>query len=181
MHELETERLRLVPFADIHLEALHALWTDPDVRRYLWDGRVISRDQAREIIRTSASNFGECGFGFWAMFPREFQAEAIGFCGFRRFVDTGEPELLYGVLPRYWGKGLVTEAAHAVVQYGFDVCGFKRIIAATDTPNQSSVRVMQRLGMVFEQRREFQGLDTVFFELTPEDYADYQLTRSRHG
>ena len=179
MHELETERLRLVPLAEADLDALHLLWTDPDVRRYLWDDVLISREQASEIIRTSVSNFAECGFGFWAMFPREFDSDAIGFCGFRQFEETGEPELLYGVLPRYWGKGLVTEAAHAVVRYGFDVRGFKRIIAATDTPNQSSVRVMQRLGMVFERRRLFHGLDTVFYELTPEGYAEYGTIQLR--
>ncbi len=171
MHELETERLRLRPFADEHLDALHSLWTDPDVRRYLWDDRVMSREQAIAVIKASESNFAQRGFGFWALLLRAEGDALVGFCGFRVFEESGEPELLYGILPRLWGKGLVTEAGHVVIRDGFERCGFSRVVAATDTPNQSSVKVMQRLGMVFMKRGKFHGLDTVFFELTPEDYA----------
>lgn len=174
MYELDTERLRLTPFTMDHLDALHALWTDPDVRRYLWDGEVISRERAAEVIADSERNFARRGFGFWAMQLRSDADEIVGFCGYRVFEDSGEPELLYGILPRCWGKGLVTEAGHAVIRDGFERNGFARIIAATDTPNQSSVKVMQRLGMVFLKRGEFHGLDTVFFELTPEDYAAHR-------
>lgn len=171
MYELDTERLRLTPFTASHLDALHALWTDPDVRRYLWDGEVISRDRAAEVITDSERNFSERGYGFWAMLLRAESDALVGFCGYRVFESSGEPELLCGIHPRCWGKGLVSEAGHAVIRDGFERSGFKRIIAATDTPNQSSVRVMQRLGMVYLRRGEFHGLDTVFYELTPEDYA----------
>ncbi len=191
MYELDTERLRLTPFNMKHLSALHALWTDPDVRRYLWDGEVISRERAAGVINDSERNFSERGYGFWVMqlrageqadaetHPGTEPGEVVGFCGYRRFEDGGEPELLYGILPRFWGKGLVTEACHAVIRDGFERNGFARIIAATDTPNQSSVKVMQRLGMVFLRRGEFHGLDTVFFELTPEDYAAHLALSAR--
>lgn len=177
--ELETARLRLVPFAPEHVEPLHALWTDPDVRRYLWDDQVIPRTKAERIVDESLRTFREQDFGLWALFPRaaadlEMPPDRLlGFCGFRPFEGTDQPELLYGILPEYWGKGLVTEACHAVIRHGFRRCGFRRIIAATDTPNQSSVRVMKRIGMVFEARREYHGLDTVFYALSPEDYADH--------
>ncbi|MCC5888169.1 MAG: GNAT family N-acetyltransferase [Gammaproteobacteria bacterium] len=189
MYELDTERLRLTPFTMDHLDALHALWTDPDVRRYLWDGEVISRERAAEVIADSERNFAQRGFGFYAMLLGSDDStdvavrenEVVGFCGYRVFEDSGEPELLYGILPRYWGKGLVTEAGHAVIRDGFERNGFSRIIAATDTPNQSSVKVMQRLGMVFLKRGKFHGLDTVFFELTPDDYAAHQALGARHS
>jgi len=177
--ELETARLRLTPFAPEHVERLHALWTDPDVRRYLWDDQVIPRAKAARIVDESLWTFREHGFGLWALFPQEV-ADApappdrlLGFCGFRPFEGGAQPELLYGILPEFWGEGLVTEACHAVVRDGFGRCGFRRIIAATDTPNQSSVQVMQRIGMVFEDRREYHGLDTVFYALSPEDYSDH--------
>jgi RimJ/RimL family protein N-acetyltransferase len=44
------------------------------------------------------------------------------------------------------------------------------VVAATDTPNQRSVRVMQRLGMFFSERREYHGLDTVFYALAREEF-----------
>jgi RimJ/RimL family protein N-acetyltransferase len=45
------------------------------------------------------------------------------------------------------------------------------VIAATDTPNQASVRVLQRLGMFFHERREYHGLDTVFYQLAREEFS----------
>ena len=49
--KIETERLRLRPLTANDLEDLHLLWTDADVRKYLWDDQVISREQAEEIGR----------------------------------------------------------------------------------------------------------------------------------
>ena len=51
--ELETVRLRLRPCGPKDLEPLHLLWTDPDVRRHLWDDTVIAREQAWEVIEGS--------------------------------------------------------------------------------------------------------------------------------
>jgi RimJ/RimL family protein N-acetyltransferase len=42
---LETARLRLRPFTYADVDVLHAQWTDPDVRRYLWDGRVVAEPE----------------------------------------------------------------------------------------------------------------------------------------
>lgn len=175
---LQTSRLLLEPFSPAAVDELHALWTNPEVRRYLWDDEVIPRSRAVDLVASSERAFAERGFGFWSLFLREAPEQLIGFCGFRVFEGTDEPELLYGILPAWWGKGIVTEAGHAAIRYGFEQCGFERIIAATDTPNQSSVRVMQRLGMVFESRRTFHGLDTVFYSLSPTDYADFLAMES---
>ena len=171
---VETERLHLAPFTQTDVDALHALWTDPDVRRYLWDDIVIPRSKAEEIVAASEAGFRSRGYGFWSLHRRTSPEGAlIGFCGFRPFEGSDVPELLYGILPSYWGRGLVTEAGRAAIQFGFERCKMPRIVAATDTPNQSSVQVRQRLGMVFESRREHRGLDTVFYARSPEDYADH--------
>jgi len=66
--------------------------------------------------------------------------------------------------------GYGQEAARAVLRHGFDNCGFTRVIAATDTPNQRSVNVLQSLGMSFMQRREWRGLDTVFYQLSAAEF-----------
>ena len=58
-----------------------------------------------------------------------------------------------------------------MLRYGFEDCGIERVLAATDTPNQRSVQVLRRLGMNFTERRQWHGLDTVFFDLTAADFA----------
>jgi ribosomal-protein-alanine N-acetyltransferase len=83
----------------------------------------------------------------------------IGFCGFWHFHEPPELELLYGIAPDHWHKGLATEAANAMIRYGFDVLRFERIVASTDAANTASVRVMERAGLRFWKREMTNGLD----------------------
>lgn len=168
---LRTERLLLRPISSADVDSLHRFWTDPSVRRYLWDNEIISRDKVVEIVRDSEACFGALGSGLFAIELVARPDDLVGFCGLR-YMDGGDVELLYGILPRYWGEGLVTEAAREVLRHGFESCGLSRIMGVTDTPNQRSVRVMQRLGMVFQDRREYKGLDTVFYSISPRELAD---------
>jgi ribosomal-protein-alanine N-acetyltransferase len=169
---LNTGRLKLRPIEQSDVDALHALWTDPDVRRYLWADQILPREQVADIVDKSVASFAQEGFGFFAMELTDQSGEVIGFCGHRRSGEQDQVELLYGIHPRYWGAGLVAEAAREVLQFGFENCGFDTVVAATDTPNQQSVRVLQKLGMTFEGRREFHGLDTVFFSMTRNEFFE---------
>jgi RimJ/RimL family protein N-acetyltransferase len=167
---LTTPRLRVRPITIEDVDALHELWTIPAVRRYLWDDQVLARETVQEIVTHSCESFVERGFGYFALEFRDRDG-LVGFCGHRVSEEGGhEIELLYGIHPRHWGEGLVAEAARAVLRHGFESCGMERVIAATDTPNQQAVRVLQKLGMVFEQRRQFHGLDTVFYSMSRTDF-----------
>jgi RimJ/RimL family protein N-acetyltransferase len=174
--ELNTNRLRLVPLSDNHAEAMHELSVDPEVRRYLWEGQIISFDEVRAIIEGSDACFDRLGTGFFALIlnlPDDANHEAfVGFCGHRPLEDRDDVELRFGLHPKFWGRGFGHEAAIAVLAHGFDECGIDRVVACTDTPNQRSVRVLQRLGMSFVERREWHGLDTVFYELTADDFNE---------
>jgi RimJ/RimL family protein N-acetyltransferase len=145
---LETARLRLRPFASTDVDTLHAQWTDPDVRRYLWDGRVIARDEVVAVVDESIAAFETRGSGFWVI---ELGAPpiVIGFAGLRPLPDGTELELYYGLDPRHWGHGYATEASRAVLRYGFDVLGLDAIPIRTDGPNAASVAVMERLGACY--------------------------------
>jgi ribosomal-protein-alanine N-acetyltransferase len=138
MTALTTNRLTLRPAEGKDADVLHGIWTDADVRRYLWDDVVISRDRALEAI--------EDGIGYWVIQTNR-EPTAIGFCGFRCIEGTSEIELLYGLLPQYWGRGLATEAAQALLDYIWRSTAFQRVWARTDAPNEKSLGVMRRLKM----------------------------------
>ena len=162
---LTTPRLRMAPLLPRDVEAAHALWMHPEVRRYLWDDRVIPRETAAEVTRASAHDFARFRFGLWLLFARDAPGPPAGFCGLRSAAAGSEPELLFGLLPEYWGRGLAQEASRAVLDYAFTTLGLPRVIAATDAPNERSARTLAALGMRFDRRAERQGLDTLFYDI----------------
>lgn len=174
-HVLETDRLVLKPFKFDDATFLHALWTDPQVRRYLWDEQVISHEETLGVISASIAGFDQSGFGFWTACDRTSR-QLVGFVGLRPFGSNGETELLYGLLPDYQGRGLATEASVAVLGYGFTTCHLSCIHAGTDPPNADSIRVIERLGMTFEGRREIDGQPALYYYLTTADWHRQKST-----
>jgi [ribosomal protein S5]-alanine N-acetyltransferase len=166
---IETARLKLRPFTTANVSDLHSLWIDPGVRKYLWDDEVISREQVASVIDESISLFEASQFGLWGVFFREDET-LVGFCGYWFFHDPPQLQLLYGIAPREWGSGLATEAARAVIRYGFEELSFDRIIASADAPNQASLRVMEKAGMRFDRRLLINGLDTVYYTISREEF-----------
>ena len=167
---LSTARLRLVPFGPDDTDALHAQWNDPDVGRWLWDGEPVSRETVDEVIVGSESSFRERGYGFFTLRLLEAPAVVIGFAGLRTIGDTADVEVLYGLLPTHWGRGLATEAARAVLAWGFATVGLDAIAAGADPPNAASFAVMQRLGMPFWRDITLDGRLARYHRLTASEF-----------
>lgn len=166
---IETARLRLRPLTPGDADDLHRLWTEPGVRRYLWDDEVIARGRVVATVEESVASFASRGYGLWAVSPRAGGA-FIGFCGFWHFHEPPRLELLYGIDPAHWHRGFATEAARAVMRYGFDELSFERIEASTDAANAASARVLERAGMSFRKRETADGRDTVFYAVSREEF-----------
>ena len=171
--ELDTARLRLRPLAPADREALHALWTEPAVRRYLWDDRVIDLATVDGVIERSAASFAAEGFGLFALREPE-RAALLGAVGIFRLRPEGEPELIYSLATACFGRGLATEASRAVITDAFERLGFARVLARTDPPNRASLEVMKRLGMRYVGEALEDGRPTVSYTLAR---ADWQRER----
>jgi ribosomal-protein-alanine N-acetyltransferase len=144
---IETARLRLRPCTSDDLDALHRLWTDRRVRRYLWDDVVISRERAASTLADGIASFARHGFGLWTVTPRD-EERLIGFTGLRLTPGTYDVEVVYGMTPERWGEGLASEAVRGVLAFAFAVRRLERVIGLTDPPNVASMRVMEKAGMV---------------------------------
>lgn len=133
---LRTSRLVLRAFAAADIEDLLALFRDPHVRRWLLDDDLVTKEWVESEIAESDARFRSRGCGLWAL-TEGAHDPIIGFVGFRPFFDPPELQLLYGLLPSHWGRGLATEAALAAIDYAFDVLGFDGVRAATDVAQHS--------------------------------------------
>src|SRR5262245_24423244 len=161
---IETERLTLRPFAQLQATQLHTLWTQPDVRRYLWYDQLIPDARTAEILQRNDELFAREGFGLWSISERAAPG-LCGFGGYWHFREPSELELILGLAAEYWHQGIATEAGLSLIEYGFEALGFSAIRGSCDAANQRSVSLMQRLGMEFEKRISVAGIDTVFYRI----------------
>lgn len=147
------------------------------MRRWLLDDEIVPPEWVEREIGRSEQRFADGGCGLWTVRGRrEADAgdgtqggqpadELVGFVGFRHFWDPPELELVYGLHPSAWGRGLATEAGLAAMAYAFDGLGFVEVLAATDVPNTASIAVLERLGFQ-EWRRTDDGPEgTAFFRV----------------
>jgi RimJ/RimL family protein N-acetyltransferase len=177
-HEIETARLRLRHFAPGDLDALCALFSDPDVVRYLGvqAGSIFSRQECEIMLQTSIEGWQKHGFGRWAIVDKRLQ-KFVGLCGWRS--SDGTPELLYMLAKEFWGVGLATEAAGACLRYGFEQLHFDSAIAVTRPEHRASRRVLEKIGMSFEGVMLHTGIEAAVYALTKDrfhvDNAAYVL------
>lgn len=160
--QFNTDRLRLRPCGIEDIEPIHALWTNDHVRHFLFDDRVISLDDTRAFVESSVANFEQHGYGLWLVFAHETN-DLVGFAGFLRS-DEEIPSLIYGLHPNFCGQGYASEAARAVLNYALDDLELARVRADVDEPNVSSIRVLERLGMMRTGRALVAGRPLLYFE-----------------
>jgi RimJ/RimL family protein N-acetyltransferase len=140
-----TERLVLHPVtADDHAVLL-AHWAAPDVRRFLFDGAMLSAAEVSEAIEDSTRDFGRAGYGLWLIHEKD-RAGLVGTTGLRPLEDIGL-EIFYSLAPGSWGRGYATEAARAVLDHALGPLGLPEVLAEVDEGNTASIAVIERLGM----------------------------------
>ena len=155
MKILETQNLVLRHFEMDDLNDLFRLYSDPEVRRYFPDG---TRDLAytkEELEWYLNGHPDHPELGLWATIHKPSQ-QFIGRCGLLPWTIDGrfEVEVAYLLDKAYWGQGLGTEAAQAVLDYGFEHLQLSRLICIITPGNVASVKVASRIGMVFERETE---------------------------
>ncbi|GAA3295793.1 GNAT family N-acetyltransferase [Streptomyces cinereospinus] len=155
MTELGTERLLLRSWRESDRAPWFALNTDPEVRRYL--PGVPDRARTDAGIDRFQAGLDARGWGFWAVEVRA-TGVFVGFCGLDP-VEEGQPftgvEAGWRLARPAWGHGYATEAARAVLDFGFAALDLPEILAVTAPGNRRSRAVMERLGMTYDPADDF--------------------------
>ena len=142
---LTTARLVLRGFDARDVDAYAAMMADPDVARYLGDGRPLARADAWRQLALVVGHWELRGFGLWAVVERA-TGTFLGRIGC--YEPEGWPGLEVGyVLARpAWGRGYATEGASAALRYAHEVLGRDRVVSLIQPENVASIRVAMRLG-----------------------------------
>ena len=160
--ELQTERLRLRALQPADLDAFAAMYADPEVMRFLEDGRPLGRGAAWRMMAVHLGHWDLRGYGQWALEERA-SGSLVGRAGL--WQPEGWPGLEVGwLLGRpFWGRGYATEAGRAAIGHAFGELGATKVISLIRPDNHPSVRVAQRLGESFERAIDLHGAPALVY------------------
>lgn len=164
---LQTERLilsghRLEDFA----ECL-ALWSDPEVTRHI-TGKPSTAEEVWARILRYVGHWALLGFGYWVVRERDtgrFVGE-VGFADFKREVEppfNGDPEAGWVLAPWSHGRGFATEAVRAIIAWGAQHFGPRRIVCMIAPENTASIRVAHKCGYTEFGRTTYKGEPSLLF------------------
>jgi ribosomal-protein-alanine N-acetyltransferase len=158
---IETDRLVLRCFGLDDLPVFHSIVSQPEVMKYLPED-VMSLEETQEILAWLVESYDvntpDQIRKFTVAVVSRKNNTVIGWCGFGPLeFDPGQIELFYGISYPEWGKGYATEAAGAMLRYGFETIGLKEIVAVVNHDNLASKRVIEKLNLIY--RKNIHGLE----------------------
>ena len=161
MNKLETERLTIRELDAIDdAEFILNLLNQPSFIRFIGDRGVRTVAESRDFIENRyRQSYRENGFGLYAVDLKRDPATQIGICGFVRRPGLDEPDIGFAFLPQYEGFGYAFESSVGVLEYGREMLGIERVMAITTVDNESSIRLLAKLGFEFLELVVLPGSD----------------------
>jgi RimJ/RimL family protein N-acetyltransferase len=150
MKILETSRTILREVTIDDAEFILDLLNQPSFIKYIGDRNVRDLEQSREFIENRfRASYTTFGFGLWTVELKETGTPS-GICGFVKRDSLPDADIGFAFLPQFEKKGYAFESAAASMKYGRDVLGLKHVLAITSQNNESSGRLLEKIGFKFE-------------------------------
>jgi RimJ/RimL family protein N-acetyltransferase len=148
---LETERLQLRRLTLDDADFILRLLNEPSFIQNIGDREVRTIDQAHDYIRKGPfASYAKFGFGLWLVETKS-EGVPIGMCGLLKRDVLDDVDIGYALLPEFWAQGYAMESASAVMSYAGKVLGLDRVVAVVNPNNQSSIRLLEKMGFKFER------------------------------
>lgn len=148
---IETERLVLRRLSPDDAEFIVELLNQPSFLRYIGDKEVRNKAEAVRYIQNGpVASYEQFGFGLYLVELKDTEVP-IGMCGLLKRDSLPDVDVGFAFLPSYWSQGYAFESAAAVMTYGREALGLRRIVAITSIDNDASIRLLEKLGLRFER------------------------------
>ena len=150
----KTDRLLIRELdAEADAEFVHELLNTPAFLHYIGDRGVRSVEQARAFVEDRyRASYREHGYGLYLVALRNGEADrgqALGLCGFVKRDHLEHPDIGFAFLPEFERRGFGFESADAMLKLGRESLGFQKILAITSQDNDSSGKLLIKLGFAF--------------------------------
>jgi RimJ/RimL family protein N-acetyltransferase len=148
---LETQRLVVRRLTTTDAGFILKLLNEPSFIKNIGDKGVRSEADAARYIETGPVNsYERNGFGLYLVSLKEGDVP-IGICGLLKRETLEDVDIGFAFLPEFWSRGYAVESAAAVMDYGRNTLGLRRIAAITSPDNDGSIRVLEKIGFRFER------------------------------
>ncbi|BES64415.1 hypothetical protein SANA_08540 [Gottschalkiaceae bacterium SANA] len=156
----KTKRLRIEALKREDWKLFLQLDENPLVMRYIHQGNTRDADEVKAYVHCALEVESLTGLGGYFTIWEDITDQFVGWICLRPESKEGlRYEIGYRLLPRYWGKGIATEASLAMVKKGFLEWEVAQIFARAFADNRGSIRIMEKIGLHFEslgENRELQ-------------------------
>jgi len=163
-HRLESKRLLLHPWESADWIAFKPIATDPLVMKYILDGQIWPDDRIIAFVERQRRYYRDFGFCLWKLVSKD-KNRLVGFCGLQPLNDLPGIEIGWWLASDLWGQGLATEAAQLILNDGFGRLDLNRIVAVALWENRASTRIMEKLGMTYEEEVLHHGFRAVMYSI----------------
>lgn len=159
----ETPRLLLRELQPTDAQSFYALNSNPNVIRYTGNTAFATEDEAKEFLE-NYSDYQLNGYGRWAVILKD-SGQFIGWCGLKYDADTQQTDIGFRFFEEEWGKGYATESAEACLHVGLNQFRLACIIGRAMKANTASIRVLEKLGLTYEQDILLEGEEAVLYKI----------------
>ena len=167
---LTTQRLRLEPINDKHLEGLCDLNSDPLVMRYI-TGKPDTREDTMAGIERIKARWITVGYSWWSFIELATNEIVGAGCIQHLGQDTANPlETGWRLRSDKWQQGFASEAANTMATYAFDSLAADLLCAVCDPENAASAHVMKKLGMRYRGIEYWYEVEDAVYEITRKEW-----------
>lgn len=146
---LQTDRLRLRKLSVDDAGFIFRLLNEPSFIQNIGDKGVRTLEDARGyILDGPMASYERFGFGLFLV-EEKASGAPIGMCGLLKRDALNDVDLGYALLPEFCRKGYAAESAYGVLRFAAEKLGLNRVAAIVTPGNQSSIRVLEKLGFAF--------------------------------
>jgi len=185
MVKIETRRLILREFEDEDWASVHEYAKDPEVSKYMEWGPNTEKETRNFVKGARHCRRDDPRRHYELAICQKEDKRLIGGCGLTIFdAPLKQAALGYTLHRNYWNQGIASEAAAAMIRYGFEQLGLHRIHASCDVQNIGSAAVMKKCGMRqeghFLEERLIKGKwrDTFLYAILSSEWRARQVLKN---
>ncbi|MGK7391362.1 MAG: GNAT family N-acetyltransferase [Candidatus Cyclobacteriaceae bacterium M2_1C_046] len=165
---LKTQRLHITKLAVEDASFILKLVNTPGWLQFIGDRKILNLKDAKSyILRGPMESYSKYGYGLFKM--SLYDSTSIGICGFLKRKELDNPDIGFAILPEYTRKGYTYEAATELLHYSRETLGIPGIFAITMKTNNSSINLLQKLGLIYQKEIKLSDEDKLLmlFRMQP--------------